>query len=62
MDAQYNHAIAVVALFQLMNRVANATGTPLDEVMIAPGNAISTLIGGDDFISRTDTPNTRVNA
>ena len=34
-------AIAVSALFHLMNRVANATGTPLDETMIRPGKKVS---------------------
>ena len=52
-------AVAVIALFQMMNRVANATGTPLDEFMVAPGNAISTQTGSDDFNSRADTPDTR---
>lgn len=52
-------AIAVVALFQMMNRVANATGTPLDAIMVAPGNQISTIIGADHFNSRADTPDTR---
>jgi hypothetical protein len=49
-------AVAVSALFHLMNRVANATGTPLDDTMIAPGEKVSEQIGANDFLSRHDTP------
>lgn len=48
-------AIAVSALFHLMNRVANATGTPLDPSMIAPAEKIDTKIGANSFLSRADT-------
>ena len=49
-------AIAVSALFQLMNRVANGTGTPVDDFMVAPANAVSAQIGADEFHSRDETP------
>lgn len=49
-------AIAVSALFHLMNRVANATGTPLDETMVRPGTKVSEQTGANDFLSSQDTP------
>lgn len=48
-------ALAVSALFHLMNRVANATGTPLDPSMIAPSEKIDKKICADNFLSRADT-------
>lgn len=49
-------AVAVSALFQLMNRVANGTGTPLDPFMAEPGRRLGAEVGADRFLSSDDTP------
>ena len=49
-------AVGVSAMFHMMNRVANGTGTPLDPVMHKAGPAFGALIGANDFNSRADTP------
>ena len=49
-------AVGVSAMFHMMNRVANATGTPLDPIMSQAGPAISAAIGASGFHSRADTP------
>jgi hypothetical protein len=49
-------AVGVSAMFHMMNRVANATGTPLDPIMSQAGPAISEAIGASGFHSRADTP------
>tara|TARA_B100000953_G_C17929540_1_gene393438 strand:+ start:181 stop:492 length:312 start_codon:yes stop_codon:yes gene_type:complete len=49
-------AVGVSAMFHMMNRVANATGTPLDSIMLKAGPAIAASIGADTFFSADDTP------
>ena len=49
-------AVGVSAMFHMMTRVANATGTPLDPIMSQAGPAISEAIGAAGFHSRADTP------
>lgn len=49
-------AVGVSAMFHMMNRVANATGTPLDPIMAKAGPAIADAIGASGFHSRADTP------
>ena len=54
--SQLVDAVGVSAMFHMMNRVANATGTPLDPIMLKAGPAIAASIGADTFISADDTP------
>jgi len=43
-------------MFHMMNRVANATGTPLDAIMREAAPIIEDSIGATGFLSREDTP------
>lgn len=45
-------AAAVCANFQMMNRIADGTGTPLDEMAVAPSAALRASLGVDDYPSR----------
>ncbi|MDG2113052.1 MAG: hypothetical protein P8N02_10615 [Actinomycetota bacterium] len=49
-------AVGVTAMFHMMNRVANATGTPLDPVMRKVAASVSESIGASGFLSTADTP------
>lgn len=49
-------AVGVSAMFHMMNRVANATGTPLDAIMREAAPIIEESIGANGFLSREDTP------
>ncbi len=41
----------VIGAFEMMNRVANATGTPLDEPLVAQTAGVLPFVGADDFAS-----------
>ena len=45
-------AIAVSANFHMMTRIADGTGTPLDEGTVDPSVDIREQIGVNDFVSR----------
>lgn len=49
-------AVGVSAMFHMMNRVANATGTPLDPPTQRSRAVATDTFGGAGFLSRTDTP------
>ena len=53
---QFVDAVGVSAMFHMMNRVANATGTPLDEVMHRVAPAVADSIGAGNYLSKADTP------
>jgi len=53
---EFVDAVGVSAMFHMMNRVANATGTPLDAIMQEAGPAIAPAIGASSFKSADDTP------
>jgi len=48
-------AAAVAAVFQMMNRVANATGTPLDDGIVDLTASVRTELELD-YLSATDQP------
>ncbi|MDG2332833.1 MAG: hypothetical protein P8Q97_01275 [Myxococcota bacterium] len=54
-EAAFVDAVGVSSLFHLMNRVANATGTPIDAFLLAPVSQIVEAIGADAFESSKDT-------
>ncbi len=45
-------AAAVCANFQMMNRIADGTGTPLDEMAVAPSEELRETLGLDAYPSR----------
>jgi alkylhydroperoxidase family enzyme len=45
-------AVGVSAMFHMMNRVANATGTPLDTVMREAAPKVEESIGAVGFLSK----------
>ena len=45
-------AAAVYANFQMMNRIADGTGTPLDEFAVEPSAEVRATLGLDDLASR----------
>lgn len=47
-------AVGVSALFHLMNRVSNATGTPLDPMMVRLSPAVAAQFGADNYLSSQD--------
>jgi len=49
-------AVGVSAMFHMMNRVANATGTPLDVSTRRSKIVVNVTFGGSEFVSRADTP------
>ena len=49
-------AVGVSALFHLMNRVANGTGTPLDAVMAGLAPSVTDQFGANEYLSSQDTP------
>jgi hypothetical protein len=53
---QVTDAVGVSAMFHMMNRVANATGTPLDPPTRRSGTVAKDAFGGSGFLSRADTP------
>jgi len=57
-DQQLVDSVAVSAMFHMMNRVANGTGTPLDPIMHEAGPAVAPAIGATEFLSIADTPST----
>lgn len=48
-------AVGVSALFHLMNRVANGTGTPLDPMLVELSPPAVAQFGGDSYLSAKDT-------
>lgn len=54
-EAQVIDAVGVSAMFHMMNRIANATGTPLDPPIRGSKMVADDSFGGSDFISRADT-------
>jgi len=57
-EEQLVDAVGVSAMFHMMNRVANGTGTPLDPIMKDAGPAVAPAIGATEFLSMADTPST----
>jgi hypothetical protein len=53
-------AVAVSANFHMMTRIADGTGTPLDQGTVAPTEAIRQAIGVNSYVSRRHTPPRRV--
>jgi len=49
-------AVGVSALFHLMNRVANGTGTPLDRAMAGLAPSVTDQFGANEYLSSQDTP------
>jgi len=49
-------AVGVTAMFHMMNRVANGTGTPLDPVMLKVAPAVAASIDAAGYLSTADTP------
>ncbi|MCZ7534529.1 MAG: hypothetical protein M5T61_00375 [Acidimicrobiia bacterium] len=45
-------AAAVCANFQMMTRIADATGTPLDEFSVEPSAELRSELGIDSFAGR----------
>ncbi len=54
--SQLVDAVGVSAMFHMMNRVANGTGTPLDPFMLKTASLIAPSIGASGFLSMEDTP------
>ena len=54
--SQLVDAVGVSAMFHMMNRVANGTGTPLDPFMRETASLIAPSIGASAFLSMEDTP------
>lgn len=49
-------AIAVSAMFHMMTRIADGTGTPIDAGTVDPSEEIRAAIGVNDFVSRRHAP------
>lgn len=49
-------AVGVSAMFHMMNRVANGTGTPLDPGTRRAAPGVTDSIGASGFLSKADTP------
>ena len=49
-------AVAVSANFHMMTRIADGTGTPLDQGTVEPTTSIRETIGINDYVSRRHTP------
>lgn len=47
-------AVGVSALFHLMNRITNGTGTPLDPMLAQLGPPVAAQFGADSYLSSRD--------